>query len=103
MPHAQDAHGRSGLGTVGGHRALAAVLAGRMLHERDDPACHEPRRAYRFTGTSDLDDLDDAATGCNLDAATGAGGDDLIGPRAVVRGDNDLDTIALHGASVPRR
>jgi hypothetical protein len=88
---------------VGGGRALAGVLAGWMLHERNDSVCHKPRRAYRFPGTGDLDDLDDAPTGCDLDATTGAGGDDLIRQRAVVCGDNDLDAIALHGASVARR
>jgi hypothetical protein len=74
-----------------------------MLDEGDDPAGHEPGRAHRLAGARHLDDLDDAPTGRDLDAAAGARGDDLVGPRAIVRRDNDLDTIALHDPSVPLR
>src|SRR3954452_5382852 len=62
------------LGQVG--RELAAGF-GRMLHERDDPPRHEPRRAHRRTAAGDLGDLDDAAAGGDLDAAPGSGRPDV--------------------------
>jgi hypothetical protein len=74
-----------------------------VFYERHDPACDEPGRAHRLAGARSLDDLDDPTPRRDFDAPTRACGDDLIGPRPVVPSDNDLDTIALHGAKVPRR
>src|SRR4051794_18501275 len=81
-------------------RLLHRRLPGGVLDERNDPARHEPRRAHGLAGARDLGDLDDAAPGGDLDPATRTCRGDLVHPRAVVCGDDDLDTITLHGASV---
>jgi hypothetical protein len=77
------------------------VFVGWVLDERNDTAGHEPGRAHRFAGARHLGHLDDAAPGGDLDPATRASRENLVGPGAVVRSDHDLDTIASHGASVP--
>jgi hypothetical protein len=70
-----------------------------MLDEGDDAAGHEATAPYRPPGTRDLGHLDDAATGAHLDATAGTRGDDLEAlDDAVARIDQDLDSIALHGA-----
>ena len=40
-----------------------------MLHQRDDAIGREPRRADRLAAAGHLDDLDDAASGADLDAS----------------------------------
>jgi hypothetical protein len=72
-----------------------------VLDERNDPACHEPGGAHRFAGARHLDDLDNAATRRDLNAATRPCRDDLVGSRTVVCSNNGLDPIALPRASVP--
>ena len=86
-----------------GDLSLLAIFAGRVLDECYDPACHEPGGPHGFARARHLDDLDDPAPRRDLDVATSSCGDDLVSPRTVVCGNNDLDTIALHRASVPRR
>jgi hypothetical protein len=68
-----------------------------VLDECYDPARHEPGGAHGLARTRHFDDLDDPATRRDLNAAPSSRGDDLVGPRTVVCGNNDLDTIALHG------
>jgi hypothetical protein len=67
-----------------------------VLDECYDPARHKPGGAHRLARTRHFDDLDDPATRRDLNAAPSSRGDDLVGPRTVVCGNNDLDTIALH-------
>jgi hypothetical protein len=102
-PRASTSRLRVGLSGVVDDLSLLAIFAGRVLDECYDPACHEPGGPHGFARARDLDDLDDPATRRDLNAATSSCGDDLVGPRTVVRGNNDLDTIALHRASVPPR
>jgi hypothetical protein len=68
-----------------------------VLNECYDPARHKPGGAHRLARTRHFDDLDDPATRRDLNAASSSRSDDLVGPRTVVCGNNDLDTIALHG------
>jgi hypothetical protein len=81
--------------------SLGPVFFGGVLDEREDAAGHESRLAHRLAGARHLGDLDDAASCRGLDPAARTGGDDLIRARAVVCGDDDLDTIAFHVASLP--
>jgi hypothetical protein len=80
-----------------GDLSRLAIFAGRVLDECYDPARHKPGGAHRLARTRHFDDLDDPATRRDLNAAPSSRGDDLVGPRTVVCGNNDLDTIALHG------
>ncbi|MBV9047544.1 MAG: hypothetical protein JOY58_04710, partial [Solirubrobacterales bacterium] len=43
---------------------------------------------------------DNASASGDLDAPTGTSGDDLIGARAIIDGNDDFDAIALHRRSV---
>jgi hypothetical protein len=89
------------LGAVIGRLGLPSGLAGWVLDEREDAACHEPGAAHGFAGTGHLGDLDDPPPGRDLDPSTRPCGKDLIRPRAVVRGDDDLHAIAFHHSSLP--
>ena len=90
------------LGRVVAELSRASGFARWVLDECKDAAGHESGRAHWFASARHLGDLDDAAPRCDLDPTTGARGEDLVGPRAVVRSDDDLHTIAFHEASVPR-
>jgi hypothetical protein len=74
-----------------------------VLDERKDSAGHESGPAYWFAGAGHFSDLNDAPPGCDFDPATRACSDDFIRPRAIVRGDNDFDSVAFHGTSVPEQ
>ena len=82
-----------------GLRLLALLVCG-MLDERYDPACHEPRGSHGLAGARHLHHLDDTPRVAHLHAPARAGGGDLIRPRAVVGGHDDLNAIALHGESL---
>ena len=71
-----------------------------MLDEREDAARHEPRPPHGFARTGHLRNLDNASAGGDLDAPTGTSGDDLVGARAIIDGNDDFDSIALHRRSV---
>src|SRR4029078_5919978 len=74
----------------------------RVLDQRQDPARHEPRAADGGAAAGDLDDLDDAAAGVDLDAAAVAGGHDVVGADLTARIDDDLHPVAAHGSTVRR-
>src|SRR5664279_5511309 len=70
-----------------------------MLDQGQDSAGHEPRGAHRRTTAGQLGDLDDTATGADLDPTPGAGGRDLVGPRGSTGVDDDLDLVTFHTKS----
>jgi hypothetical protein len=74
-------------------------LASRVLHERDHTAGHESRSAHGFASARHLRDLNDAPPCSDLDAASRGRGADLIGPRAVIRSDDNLDAVVFHDTS----
>jgi hypothetical protein len=80
----------------------SASLARRVLDERHDAAGHEPSCSYGFARAGHFNDFDNASSSRDFDPATGPGGNDLVGPRTVVRGYNDFHAIAPHRTSVLR-
>ena len=64
---------------------LALCVAGRVLHERDHAAGDQSRPAHGFAGAR----------------RPPARGDDIVGPRALVGSDNNLDTVVFYHPSVP--
>src|SRR6188474_3381245 len=90
-----------GLVAAGSATATGGDRRRRMLDERDDAVGHEPARADRRPGAGHLGDLDDAAAGRDLDAATGLRRLDLVLQRPVARVDDDLDPLALHARRLP--
>ena len=85
---------------AGGDLDPAALVGGRVLHERDQPAGHEPAGPDRRAGARDLADLDDAARRHDLDPPPGLGGDDLERLDALAGVDHGLDAITLHAPTV---
>src|SRR5689334_4943007 len=74
------------------HRGFAVV--GRMLDDGDHPRLHEPGGAHHLAGAGDLGDLDHAPAGRGLDAAAGAGGDDVVGAGlSPTELDDDFDAV----------
>ena len=69
-----------------------------MFYQREYAGSHETGRAYRGSAARHLRHLDDASPYRDLDAAPGAGSDDVVPQRRPVsaRVDHDLDPVALH-------
>ena len=65
-----------------------------------DAAGHEPGCPYGFARAGHLNDFDNAASRRDFDPAAGAGGNDLVSPRTVVRSHDGFHAIALHRTSV---
>jgi uncharacterized protein DUF1707 len=73
-----------------------------VLDKCHDSAGHEPGRSHGLARTRYLDDFDHTAAGRDVDPATGAGGDDLVRARAVVRRHDDFHAVTFHSRSVLR-
>jgi hypothetical protein len=99
--------GSSGIAGCGGELRRAAgglwpsaSFVRRVLDECHDAAGHEPGCSYGFARTGHLNDFDNAPSRRDFDPATSAGGDDLVGPRTVVRSYDNFHAVALHSTSV---
>jgi hypothetical protein len=72
-----------------------------MLDEGDDPVRHEPPGSDGRSAPCDLRDLDDPASGRDLEPAAVAGRDDVERLHAALsRVDHDLDPIASHSRTI---
>jgi hypothetical protein len=72
-----------------------------MLHHRDHPPCHEPRRPHRSAAPGHLGDLDDSPAGRDLDPTTCTPRHHVVHTDRVTRVHDDLYPVALHWSSVP--
>jgi hypothetical protein len=70
-----------------------------MLDEGDEAAGHEAAGTDRLTGPRHLAHFHDSAGCDDLDATTGARGDDLEGLDALPGVDHRFDSVTLHGAN----
>ena len=71
-----------------------------MLHERDNPARHEPAGSHGRAATGHLGDLNHAACGRHLETAAILRSGNLEGLHALAGVDDDFDAIALHTRTI---
>ena len=83
--------------------ARDVLVGGGVLDQSQDPVRHEARGPHGRSAARDLGDGDDPASGLDLDPASVAGGDDLVGADLVSRIDHDLNPVTAHTVKVLRR